>query len=443
VACPTESPEATINRFIEYYRRTVVGFASSADGNGAIGIGDAATALTTPTGQFAFNQLGFTLYSVEKQEEETLFQSQFFIGPIPVNLELLATLDYGVTISADVNFNPGAVIDQMLRAPAGDAASPLAFVSVNGTPHAGAGMALFAGVGFSVDSVTAKIGVEGAIHLGEINVTAHAGAGVGVGSELDERAPPTDMTNLVTAANLIPPKRYVAELEYMAGLGAGVRNILSGDIAAKLKIKIAFFSKTWRQRILSFKGFCAGNPTVPLAGCDITLLSAAGSTVAASGLFPWGTVRLEMPFPELAPLPVTNPPPRGTGPASQVDTAQVQEFFYDSFCTCIDGNDSTDTRNCYRNEDCCPATNVCFANRSTGKQECIVCQADKAVCNVDSDCCGGLTCFRGACRPPGGCLAACDRTVECQTGLPCVVNVAGCLGTAPCCFVPSCTPPPN
>jgi hypothetical protein len=39
------------------------------------------------------------LYSFHKNEEITIFQSQFFVGPIPVSLELLGTMDYGATIS--------------------------------------------------------------------------------------------------------------------------------------------------------------------------------------------------------------------------------------------------------------------------------------------------------------------------------------------------------
>jgi hypothetical protein len=320
----------------------------------------------------------------------------------------------------------------MLRENVEKPAEPIALVSVDGKPHAGAGLALFAGVGFSVDAVAAKIGIEGALQLGQIQVQADAGAGVGLGSEFDERPPPADMAAFVTGANLIPAKRYVAQLQYKAGLGAGIRNVLNGDIAAKLKIKIAFFSKTWRQRIFGFNGFCVND----LSGCDLTLLSAAGTVDAASGPFPWGTVRSEMPFPELAPIGVKNPLNFGSpGP----DVSRVQQFLYDSFCTCIDGNVSTDTRECFRSADCCPATPTCFSNPATRKHECIVCEHSTQPCNVDADCCQneGLSCFQHTCRPKGGCGVSCARVEDCISGLGCGVGPS-CSGSSTCCTAPGC-----
>ena len=51
------------------------------------------------------------------------------------------------------------------------------------------------------------------------------------------------------AKPLIAPMVYKLKLGYSAGLSADIRNILSGDVNAKLKLKFFWFSKTWRQRL--------------------------------------------------------------------------------------------------------------------------------------------------------------------------------------------------
>lgn len=419
--CATESPEQTINRFIEYYRRTVLGFAGS-DGAGSqlLGLTEAADAFANIDSGALQMQHPFTLYDFQKDEESSLFSSQFFVGPIPVNLELLATMHYGARISANVDFSPGLVVQQMLINGSDDAAQEVAYVQVDGTPDAGAGLALFAGIGFSINSLTAKIGIESALSLGEIHVPAHAGAGVGLGSTNDQRDPPADVAPFVTGVNLIPAKRYVADLRYDAGLAIKLRNILSGDIAAKLKLKFTFFSKTWRKTLLNFKGFCAGSADADLGSpCDLTLVSLAGSTDAAKGPFPWGEVRSEMPFPELAPL--TGSAPRGTGTVNQ---SVVAAFFYDSLCTCIDSSKAGETRECVRDGDCCAQTPICGVNPAGGKHECVACMGNTWVCTSDSECCSGL-CFglgantTGVCQGFKVCNQTCTRNEECAFPLDC------------------------
>jgi hypothetical protein len=436
-SCGTESPEDTINRFIDYYTRSVIGFAGV---EGAKGLAEAAQFLSGAA--FSYYD-DITLYSFHKNEEITVFQSQFFVGPIPVSLELLATMDYGATIAGRLEFKPGSIIPKILQVGSSNTAEPLASVSVGGVPNAGAGLALFAGVGFSVNGFTAKIGIEGTIHLGDVFIDAHAGSGVGLGAEPDDRGPPTDFVGLVSSNYLIPPKRLVGELHYEAGLGAGVRDVLSGDIAVKLKIKIAFFSKTWRKRLLSFKGFCArpeGDPLRPLgAPCDVTLVSAAGTTTAASGDFPWGAVRAEMPFPVLNKL--MTPAPEGVGTFS---SERVEQFFYDSLCTCINNDLPTETRVCFRNDDCCPAKPVCFSDAVT-PPTCIACRGHAQSCraeNGDGDCCPGQQCVapdptkpnERVCSGPLECNAFCENDNQCAHDLRCDPDRGNrCWAAAPRC----------
>jgi len=435
--CTTDSPEDTINRFIEYYRRTVVGFGGF---QGATGLAEAANVLRGSA--FQRTEQPITIYAFHKNEEVTIFQSQFLIGPIPISLELLATMDYGATITGQLDFHPADAIIDAAQLNRPNARQALAFVKVDGKPTAGAGMALFAGVGFSVNGFTAKLGIEGRIHLGDVFIDAHAGSGVGLGTEIDDRAPPEDFTNL-TGNNLIPPKRLVADLQFSAGLGAGVRDVLSGDIAIKLKLKVAFFSKSWRKRIFSFKGFCA-RPEAPHnedfvgAPCDATLVSAVGNSDAAGGSYPWAALRSEMPFPELQPL---TPRAAPTGIAF-VSFDRVQQFFYDNLCTCINNNNPDETRTCFRNDDCCPATPVCFtdpANPGPGPR-CSQCRARAQTCrpeNQDRDCCSGQLCVPDILRPGlsicagrGDCNQGCTNDTQCQQDLTCQNGI--CFGSDRC-----------
>jgi hypothetical protein len=419
--CATETPEQTINRFIEYYRRTVLGFGGA---DGAEGLAEAITNLTAHA--FAFNQ-AFTLYEFQQDREDTIFQTQFFIGPVPVTLELDSTMHYGATIGGDVEFNTAGVIAGLMQLNQDDAAQRVAFVEVSGGPTAGAGLELFAGVGFGVNGFAAAIGIEGALNLGDVGIPAFAGAGIGLGSELDTRPPPPDVAGLVTGLNLVPAKRYVVDLRYAAGLNAELRNILAGTISAALKLKIAFFSKTWRKRIFQFDGICPGAiadiPANPKPPCDIPLLSLGGTTDVASSSFPWGAVRAEMPFPELAPL--TTAAPQGSG---TVSTAQVQELFYDSLCTCIGPPSTNPTHECFRNEDCCPSSPRCFSNPETGHNECTGCKAGGEVCNVDSDCCTGTSCFAGHCRFLGVCFSPCEDNHDCNALDTCDPGSHTCVG---------------
>ena len=191
------------------------------------------------------------------------------------------------------------------------------------------------------------------------------------------------------------------------------RDILSGNIEGKLKLKFFFFSKTWRKTLLTFDGFCHGDPNVPLDGCDLHLLSLGGSGAVASGSVPWGALRQAMPFPKLARITTAATP----GLVKQ-DTNVVGKFFYDSLCTCIDGDNTAETRECFRSQDCCPNKPVCFHSPSGAPAQCVVCRDANQDCNVDSECCAGNYCNGSVCKPKGGCGATCTRDLECA-GIPC------------------------
>jgi hypothetical protein len=407
--CKTEAPEDTINRFITYYERTVTGFAGL---DRAKGLQELAGELVDKIPDIEFpaaNNGPFRLFSIGRDEQVTVAQFTFFIGPIPVNLEIISTAGYGADITAHMVLKPGSVVAAMLPFSQGSAAQDIAFVEVGGEPHAGVGLGLFVGVGFSVLGVTAKVGIESDLNLGDVWVPVTAGAGITLGTELDHRKLSSDLDDVTSGQELLPTKRYVVGLRYSAQIRAAIRDILSGSVLAKLKLKFVFFSKTWRKTLLQFTGFCHGDPNVALDGCDLNLLSLAGTADIASGSLPWGSLRQEMPFPKLTRL-TTHAPTGESGPRTSV----AGKYFFDSLCTCIDGEDPADDRECFRGDDCCPNKPRCFHPPDGGKAQCIDCLANDERCNVDSDCCSQLcNTTTGTCVSPGGCGTTCTRKAEC------------------------------
>jgi hypothetical protein len=258
---------------------------------------------------------------------------------------------------------------------------------------------------------------------------------MGLGAEMDDREPPSDIAPFATGVNLIPAKRYVTDLQYEAGLGVKLRDILNGSVSGKLKISVVFFSKTWRKTLLNFTGICAGSPDSTIEGCDFDLISFEGSTNAATGSFPWAEIRMTTPFPQLAPL---QPGASVTG-FGFADINTVEQFFYDSLCTCIDGNNAQETRECFRDQDCCDETPNCFPEPVSGRNECITCRVRGDTCNEDNDCCGipgRVVCNQsgatGICEGLGECNTPCTRDDECADDLRCTDNGVCFINTTRC-----------
>jgi hypothetical protein len=424
---PTESPEATINRFIEYYRRSVLGFAQP----GIKGLLEVGTDLKNAAKAELGADVAFTIFTYGNTQEDTIASAQFFIGPIPVFLDVTSTVQYGVDLKGRAGFNAGPVVDAILRADADMPAEQVAFVGVEGAPYAGAGLGLFAGVGFGVPGFKVKIGMAADLHLGTVMLPAYAGAGIGLGAEIDGRPAPADLGPISTGVNLVPAKRFVADLRFKAGLGVKVRDLLTGSISGKLKISVLFFSKSWKKTLFKFTGICAGDPNARIEGCDFDLITFNGSTDAASGSFPWAEIRMPTTFPQLSVLT----PAASTPGAQSVDLSVVEEFFYDGQCDCIDGTDAAETRVCVRDQDCCDNTPNCFTDPVSGQNSCIDCRSRGETCAEDADCCGvpNSLCntITGTCEGKLSCTGPCTRNDECVSGQQCVERPAN-SGTFQC-----------
>ncbi len=361
--CENESPEARINRFITYYESQVATALSQQFSlSGAFP--------TAPTASLQFASAG-------GRETMPIINAQFFVGPIPMNLEVEAVVNYGITGSMDFQTNPASLL-------ATGARERLARVGGTATPYANAAVSLFVGAGFSAFGFSAKAGGEGAINLGYVSVPATAGASIDVQAERDLRPLPEDLASLASSTPLVDPQQYHFYLGYDYGLKATLSEVLSGYLAAKVRVKIAFFHKSWSKRLVTFPS--------PLEPKTLNLVS-DGSGNTASGLVDWCVVQMPTPFVGLTQLEV---PPTSTG-TTPFDVNLVEKFFYDRLCTCQPLGQP-----CNSKGDCCPSTTggdnpVCFGYLSEPKF-CSNCRPAGETCNPGGDDC---------CSVPG-------RTMVCE-----------------------------
>jgi Ca2+-binding RTX toxin-like protein len=417
--CPAngESPERTINRFIEYYARTLGLTLDQAtlDGMKRPSLKKAVSNLEELFQNTTWNQAQFPLYTYPSEtEQHTLFNQQFFVGPVPCNLEVYLTTEYGIDVKADLRFNPASAMATIInpgcdpnRTPCETYSPAFATATAMAVPHAGVGLGMFAGVGFSVNGFTTKLGIQGDLSLGKIEINGHVGTHLALASTPDSRRAPVDLTELFPESwggeNQVATRLLTTQIGFTAGLGVHLRDILSGSVSAKLKIKIAFFSKSWSKRLFKFDGVCAGSFGDPLGGmCDLALFGDVNEDVLNSKLKDWGSVRMPAPFATIPKLevptygpagPITPPKPGATDDGI---FERVEEFFYDSLCQCAETSDeprvpADPAQGCYRDADCCDEDAYCFldplraADRPWG-----VCVTEKRrcgeTCGKASDC---------------------------------------------------------
>ena len=400
-SCTGETAAGTINRFIEFYRRQInEGLRPAQQALAAVKI-DNKTLAQGPTAT---------------RETQTIFEATFPIGPIPLVLEVEAFVEYGLQANLVFSLMP----QQNENGTPDGHYQQIANLTGEANPYALAGVSLFVGVGFGVNGFKASAGVEGAITLGRVGLTASAGAGFMQQLVPDPRRIPDDIVAAAVLGvqdskqTLFPvgsAKQYTLGLNYNYGMSVGVNQIMAGTISARLRIKFFFFSKTWRKKLLRFPGFSLGDP--------INLISGGGAFTAMNeDPFGWGTVQMPTPFVELANLDATAPELGGT--EQDLDKAYVEKFFYDSLCTC-----QPDLNACVRTDDCCGPASTCFSDpfgtvppgSPAGTKFCRKCGQPSDSCNVDTDCCfnPSSVCRNNRCTCVGT-DGACAQTANCCTG---------------------------
>jgi hypothetical protein len=439
--CPEgEAPEVTINRFVDYYQSSefgeLLGITSAASA-----LGDATGALrdgivTKLNGIVGGANIELPIADFKRSESQTILNAPFFIGPIPMTIEIAAVAGYGIYGGFSLNFSlPTDLVSPRGNLSSGSTPQPeqLARVAANVEPWASAGLTLFVGAGFNAFGMSASVGIEGALTLARISAPLSAGVGLGLATTPDTRPIPPEISAVSQLVGGVPsfpfssPQAYQFFLSYDYGAKIILSDILSGSVSGKLRIKFFFFSRTWRKTIVSFTGW---SETIPLISkSDNTgpfTIPGGSSAEKATGNTPMGRSEPQLPFtflsrlflPELSGSPLDHDESGGgggggsagggggggSGGIGSVDKTKVEKFGYDELCC------SKETETCSKtgrpNPPCCPGLQC---NDSD------VCEPIPPVCADSGQSCGFdnttgkvVTCCSGdPCPKDGICPAAC------------------------------------
>lgn len=416
--CTGVTPEETINRFIDYYHAKA----------GVLGQARAAIVANSPVPTVPPIRLGdppprsvSEMANYGHREVQQVAYVPFAIGPVPMSLEIEAFVAYGLGGEFGVTF-----LDKDLEL---DGASlEFARVSANVTPWASAGVTMFVGADIDIGIAGVKIGIEGELSLGTVSVPATASAGIEARLVPDEREETDAELLAMTTGQPIfppgPPRKTELALTYNYGIQAALERILAGEIRGKVRIRVAFFSKSWKKTILSFAGF-------PVGGGQMVydLVSGGGDVGVASGIPPvWGVVQDARPFLTMRRLP-PDPNAASKSPTGTFRLDDVEELFYDSLCECQAPDEP-----CWRNDDCCEEAPVCFPDPdspdpSNPVQTCIACRSATQTCRDDGDCC----------PEAGNCFddpetAATPTCISCRSEAETCNDDDDCCGSTPHCY---------
>ena len=428
-ACPQE-PHEVINNFVEYYEAQVAALPGAVDAleravlNGT-DLGRALSGAESKSPYQFFVDLG-----VAEEESVTLVALQFFIGPIPCLLEISAYADYGIAGGFGAMLKPSSLIG---------GSGNFAQVGAEVGPYANSGITLFVGAGFNVGPLELSVGVEGGVTLGHITLPAVVSAGLDLerGPERNRVLPP-DLVALTNTdqepVQLFPTEsslqKYSYKFNYQYGVGFQVTDILTGFLNGRMKVKFAFFSKKFKQRIATFDSNISVGPIMLIRGEGPGALEdeeeIGGSEEyegeIAEGVTYWNQALETVPFLQLARL---KPPPPDLDEVATLDTTAVREFFYDELCV-----PPVETGGeCGRDADCEAEGDVCVPN-GQGVTVCgpPLCLPSGSACTVNSECCGGESCLLNlngsrTCGQPGctravgqSCLEPDEPTSACCAG---------------------------
>jgi hypothetical protein len=445
--CPEgEPPELTINRFVDYYQSPEFGELLGING-AATALNGATSGLRTAIAQKLNGILGATnielpIADFKRSETQTILNAPFFIGPLPMTIQISAVAGYGIY----GGFSANLALPTDLMASRGNLSNPaspqpeqLARVSAQVEPWASAGLTLFVGAGFNAFGMEASVGIEGGLTLARIGAPLSAGVGIGVATTPDTRPIPTEIQQVSELVGGLPsfpfksPQAYQFFLSYDFGAKILLTDVLSGYVAGKLRIKFFFFSRTWRKKIVEFTGWSLAIPLISESANTGPFTVPGGSSAEkATGNTGMGRSESQLPFTFLKRLiaPEHNGVPEadagaggeggsgsggtgGTGGVGSVDKTKVEAFGYDQLCC------SKETQSCSETgrpePPCCPGL-VC----NTG-----VCEPTPVECAGPSEPCGyddvlriDIACCSGAACPKTGKCPSCGVDYdECGEGI--------------------------
>lgn len=382
-SCGAETPADTVNQFINYYSKqaTAIGPALKALQERALSSGVLGDALGfgAGDGQAFFAQIGGQEGGLGGKESVTLLNLNFFIGPVPCNLEVATYLNYGIKGGLGAQLQPAALVS---------GGGPFAKAIAHVTPFADAGVTLFVGVGFSAGPFSLKLGIEGKVTLANINLDATAEAGLSLTTEADDRPLPNDLKDLTNHVVIFPSKgglqKYNFQFDYAYGVNFAALNMLDGNIDAALKIKFFFFSKKWSKRLVAIHSGLQIGPINLIGGGSFDQGTKNHETPVPEDTKTWKSSYSSVPFVGLEPVFMPQTPVVVYD--GEFDTDRAGELFYDSKCKCEQNGEG-----CFRDGDCCDPAATCMADPAQGnKKVCRNCGAHTA-CSTAADCCGSNT----------------------------------------------------
>ena len=413
---PGETPEITINRFIDYFQ---------APGTGEIyQLKQAASDLFSKTlGQVLKEKLSVPFPGFNEEESQTVVNVPFAIGPIPMLLQIDVFAGYGIDGNFELtlgfpSFSTSTPTVQDHGNPNTQGpGNPLADLTATVAPFAYAGLSAFVGAGIDLGPLDAQLGIEGQLTLADVEAPIFAGAGVDMAVVPDQRQLPTDIAGITTGAfQFNAPKSFEFYAYYDYGAGINLKNVLAGEIDAELQIQFFFFSETWRQRVVKFNGWSqhfdlvsgggslnasinTGTVAQPASSTNSNT-TARVSTNVANGHAPMGISEPQVPLVTLTRLvEPTGPAPADGGvdaaPAIGFDAGNLESFFYDGLC-CAKVNDPC---NFAGTPQCCPDEFCKLTPGGDGGGFCNPqCRANGAICTTGSQCCSD------DCGPIGTCI---------------------------------------
>jgi hypothetical protein len=388
---------------------------------------------------------GSTCDDGPNRETQQIVNVNFAIGPIPMNLTIEAFLEYGVNGELLFSLDTSAIAKALLPA-AGepDGKNDLASAMLTLRPGATAGVIMFVGAGFDAGPVSAKIGISGEVTLADVELPAYGGVSLMVESIMDDRPPPSDFLGMVPSYTLLfpsaVPQRLRLNAGYRFGMEAHIKDMLSGTIYGKLRIKFFFFSKTWQKKILEFNS--------PFANPDpIILIQGEDSTTLAEGDTPLAMFQIPVPFPNLEEILGIELPPydprqfdgvRSLATEEEVDPndpryvdfdpSRVEQLLYDGYCaeppvTCV-----AEGEECTAESTCCGTSAVVTTARPISIDSLVdrVSIFDRSIPRIDlgEDVRVGLSSARQCVHPNGQTTGTCAQ---------CASSGDSCSSSSDCC----------
>ncbi|HSU42203.1 MAG TPA: hypothetical protein VLJ38_21630 [Polyangiaceae bacterium] len=440
--CPPNEPtEITINRFLDYYQ---------APGYGAISqLRDAVKKLSEATQVLRDGWTKTIPFGPEPRgESKTIVEAQFQIGPVPVVLEIDVFYAYGAAgffqIGLHFPFDPFSQTPVQRQ--------DVADVRAGVMPFATAGLSAFVGAGRSLGPFSATLGLEGSVTLGDVKAPLFGGAGIGMETKMDDRPPASDINDLAQATlsavgldnftHFGRPKSVKFFVWYDYGASLELRNILAGEIKGRLRIKFAFFSRTWRKRIVKFNGFSktfallsgkvGADPAVATDTKGIDYKDKSGNPAGASTLVVEGTndvgmSEAQVPLLVLSPMAVPDQEPVPNAADTTFKMDDVQGMFYDSLC-CAKPTDPTVAGQAQctlpggRAErggpvPCCPGFR-CAPDPDNGSRCVFDCRTTGQTC-VSTDQCCAIDNHQVSCGDDGQCQKCGNASKDPSAGAPC------------------------